>query len=236
MPDNVTLQDEVDLPPPQNQRVPRSERGHHRPWWIFNLIPLLLALFPLSYVRHLWNVDHSIILAGVFVIFMVWILVGVVGHSFRAQTDRHRIALSPRLILSVPPLAVVFITFTVAAIYLGGTFSGVGGGRALLNLFYSSPSTLPVFIVLVISYAVVQRKRKKHPTMWRYASIGIGGLMFSSCLKVILPLVGYSGLVRGWSQPELLVLLWSQRFLVVLIDVACWVLVVMAILADRGDE
>ena len=75
MVDNVTILEEVDSQPLQRRR------GHHRQWWNFNLILLALALFPLVYVRYLWNVDYPEISICVFVIVAVWCCTGSIGQS-----------------------------------------------------------------------------------------------------------------------------------------------------------
>ena len=75
MVDNVTIHEEVDSQSRQRRR------GHHRQWWNFNRILLALALFPLVYVRHLWNVSFPAISSCVFIIVAVWCYAGCIGQS-----------------------------------------------------------------------------------------------------------------------------------------------------------
>jgi len=178
MTDNVTIHEEVDSQPRQ------IRRGHHRQWWNFNLILLALALFPLVYVRHLWNVGYTEIFSCVLLIFATWYCAGCIGQLRAA--DGYNFASVFRLHLPGILLPVVLITFLVIAVCLVAELSGVGNSGPFPFIVLLSPSTLPEVIVLAIGFVIVIRKRSQYKNMSRYASIGIGGLLFTSLATVLL--------------------------------------------------
>ena len=227
MTDNVTIHEKVDSQPLQRRR------GHHRQWWNFNVILLALALFPLVYVRHLWNVGYTEIFSCVLLIFAAWYCVGCIGQLRAA--DGYNVASVFRLHLPGILLPVVAITFLVIAVFLVAELSGVGNLGLFPFIILLGPSTLPKVIVLAIGFVIVIRKRSQYKNMSRYASIGIGGLLFISLATVLLSSLTFFSFARGTNTIMTIVVL-SRVILLPILTVTCWVLVIMALLADRPAE
>ena len=219
--DNVTIYGEVDSQPRQRRR------GHHRQWWDFNVILLALALFPLVYVRHLWNVGYTEIFSCVILVFAAWCCAGCIGRLCVA--DGYNVASVFRLHLAGILLPVVLITF---AVFLVGELSGVGNSRTFRFIVLLSPSMLSEIIVLAIGFVIVIRNRSQYKNMSRYASIGIGGLLFTSLATVLLSFSTFFPFAKGANAVMTIVLL-SRVMLLPILTVTCWLLVIMALLADR---
>ena len=221
MVDNVTAHEEVDSQSRQRRRA------HHRQWWDFNVILLALALFPLVYVRHLWNIGYTEIFSCVILVFAAWYCTGCIGRLCAA--DGYNVASVFRLHLAGILLPVVLIT---CAMFLVGELSGVGNSGTFRFIVLLSPSTLPEVIVLAIGFVIVIRKRSQYKNMSRYASIGISGLLFTSLATVLLSFLTFSPFAREANAVMTIVLL-STVILFPILTVTCWVLVIMALLADR---
>lgn len=86
----------------------------------------------------------------------------------------------------------MLITFLVIAVFLVVELSGVGNLGTFRFFVLLSPSTLPEVIVLAIGFVIVISKRSQYKNMSRYASIGIGGLLFTSLTTVILSFLTFS--------------------------------------------
>jgi hypothetical protein len=91
-----------------NSQRRQIRRGHHRQWWNFHAILLALALFPLVYIRHLWNVGYTEIFSCVFIIFTMWFCVGCFGQLYcnRGYSTVSTFQINWKVIL----LTVLFVT------------------------------------------------------------------------------------------------------------------------------
>ena len=236
MPDELTRQYALSSQQLHSQDGDRSIRGHNRPWWNFNVIPLALALFPLVYVRHLWNAGNSVIFGSVAVIFTLWLLVGCLGQSIHRGADRHGMKSMVRLTTAYTMLAVGLIAFFLLAVLVVGALSGVGSLRALSVLFWEQLPTLTTFIVLAIGFSVVAGKQSQQPNVSRYALKGIGGLMFTTFLAALLSILGFSPQLRGLSITEILILSWLKAILLSIASATSWVFIILALLSDRNIE
>lgn len=221
MVNNVTVNEEVD------SQLRQRRRGHHRQWWDFNVIPLALALFPLVYVRHLWNVSLPEISSCVLLVFAAWYCAGCIGRLYSA--DGYTVASVFRLHLPSILLPIVLLAF---AAFLVGELSGVGSSRIFRFIVFLNPSALPEIIILAIGFVIVTRKRSQYKNMSRYASIGIGGLLFTLLVTVLLSFLTFAPFAKGANAVMTIVLL-SRGILLPILTVTCWLLVIMALLADR---
>jgi hypothetical protein len=91
---------------------------------------------------------------------------------------------------------------------------------------------LSEIIVLAIGFVIVIRNRSQYKNMSRYASIGIGGLLFTSLATVLLSFSTFFPFAKGANAVMTIVLL-SRVMLLPILTVTCWLLVIMALLADR---
>jgi hypothetical protein len=120
-------------------------------------------------------------------------------------------------------------------VFVVGGLNGVENTTAFRLIVLLNPSTLPEVIVLAVGFVIVVRKRSQYKNMSRYASIGIGGLLFTSVATIVLSYFAFFPFSMGTSTVMSMVVL-SRVILLPILTVTCWVLVILALLADRPVE
>ena len=224
MVDKVTVQKD------DESKLPKKSRRHHRQWWNFNLILLAIALFPLVYIRHLWNVGYLEIFTWAFIILVTWCAIGCVGQLSVGKT--HPGTSRPGMFVLLR--SVVPTTFVVAGVLFLVGLIIVGSLAVFPFSLLISPAWFVQIVVLAVGFATLMKRRSQRKHLSKYALIGIGGLLFTSLMSSLITYCAFVfPSVMGVAPLMLIIALWKIVIFPIL-TLLFWGLVLMALLEERA--
>ena len=225
MVDKVTSQKD------DESQLPENSRRHHRQWWDFNLVLLAIALFPLVYIRHLWNVGYLEIFTCVFIILVTWCAIGCVGQLSVVKTHpgTSQPGLFALLLFAVPTKFVV-----VGTLFLGGLII-FGSLAAFPFSLLISTAWFVQIVILAVGFVILMKRRSQRKHLSKYAPIGIGGLLFTSLISSLFTYCAFVfPSIMGVAPLMIIIGLWKVVLFPILTFVF-WGLVLVALLEDRAS-
>ena len=169
---------------PSTSSEGEKPKRRRRAWWEYNPIVLFLLLFPMVYVRHLFNVHSGIIAFLVTLVFSSWVAIGAIGRMRNDQENRTRSesstppARSPSTFLFKPFLGAIVLTLVLV-------FLQFSSARRMVLFQILTPEQFPVFISALVGFFAVYWRRELSMQVRRYAMIGFACLTISPLLRLI---------------------------------------------------
>ena len=112
----------------------------------------------------------------------------------------------------------------------------MSGHNDFLNLLRNFGPYLPVLIVMVIGVIIAFARWKRHPKISLLTLLALGGQVLLFVINMTLNLYAGRILFDTWTTDQILTFYTVKYIISSLIEAGLWVLVLLAIFNERGEQ
>ncbi|HJQ71375.1 MAG TPA: hypothetical protein VKA70_20520 [Blastocatellia bacterium] len=106
----------------------------------------------------------------------------------------------------------------------------------ILNILRSFGPYIPVLIVMAIGVILALTRWKRHPKISMMAFLGLGGQIILFVVNVTLNLYAGRVLLRSWTSDQISTFYMLKYIITSLIEAGLWLLIILAIFKERGEQ
>ena len=105
-----------------------------------------------------------------------------------------------------------------------------------LNLVRAIGPYIPVLIVIFIGVIIALTRWKRHPKISLLALLGLGGQVILFVINITVNLYAERVLFGTWASDQISAFYTAKYIVTSLIEAGLWVLVLLAIFKERGEQ